>query len=86
MGFFRLLLITLIIFFGLVTFLGPVVYYPCWYACYGVEWTFRQISSAIDVIWIDWLFDFMGAIFDFLKDLFKYIYYNWGLFAWCGWI
>lgn len=78
------LLISLAIFAVLVTFLGPVVYYPCWYACYGIDWCLGQLSSAIGVWWIGWIFDAIGAIFGLLSSVFKFLYLNWGIFAWLG--
>ena len=85
MGFVKSLLISLLVFAFLVTFLGPVVYYPGWYACYGVDWIFSQIASVMP-IWIGWFFNLIGSIFGLLGSVFGFIYTNWGLFAWCGWI
>ena len=82
MGFFKGLFVSLIVFAVLVTFLGPIVYYPAFYSLYGFEWIFEQISAAINLWYIDWIFDLIAKIFEVLGSVFKWLYYNWGLFSW----
>lgn len=86
MGLFRSSITIIIIFFVLVTFLGPVIYYPFWYASYGVEWVFRTLADISNSFVLDIIFNFLGGIFSLISSIFKAVYYNWGLFAWCGWI